>query len=134
MPPIGVKRIAGAWLLDAQPSSSKSDQEAVRKQLIEKGGALTLSTDGKRLYAGRLQFDTQNLSKPLREFPEPIRAASDDLAFGDKQAYYNAQTGEKVGDLGPYAYQLALSADGSRLWVYDANADKLHFFAIEGDR
>jgi hypothetical protein len=132
-PPIGAKRVAGSWLRDATPSV-KPEQQAWRSK-VDGPKKVILSTNGRRLYVGQLQFDPDDLNKPLREFPELITLASDDLAFaGHERIYYNAETGREAGKLPAGSVAVAVSQDGSRLWANDFDARKLRLFAIEGDK
>jgi hypothetical protein len=129
--PIGANRVAGSWLLSAHPYSSVQDL----KGMFAKGGGpgpMVLSTNGKFLYLGKYQVAPGDVSKVLREFPEMIRAASDDLAFGDQYGWFNAHTGEKLGAFQHNAAHLCLSMDNSRLWVHGASESELHCYAIEG--
>lgn len=94
------------------------------------GGSATLSADGGRFYYGRLQVDAVDFKKNLHVFPEPIVAASRDLAFGVK-AYYNAADGQQVGEL-PFAPGVqAVSRDSRFLWASDPASNLLYQYALE---
>jgi hypothetical protein len=133
-PPIGAKRVAGSWLRDATPSV-KAEQQGWRGKVDGPNKKVILSTNGRRLYVGQLQFDPDDLNKPLREFPDLITLASDDLAFGGfERTYYDAETAQEAGKLPAGSVAVAVSQDGSRLWANDFDARKLHLFAIEGEK
>jgi hypothetical protein len=109
------------------------------------GGSVVLSQDGSRLYYGALQVSTEDLKKPLEQFPEVIFAASRDVAFGGK-AYYRATTGSKLGEFGFKTMSgdardqwntalpvIAVSRDGLSVWAMDRDKNVARQFALEGD-
>jgi hypothetical protein len=85
--------------------------------------------------------------KNLEVFPEPIVAATRDVAFGSK-AYYRATTGEKLGAYGFPTVRtdrnfdikdagegvIAISPDGLSVWVVDREKKVAHQFALEGEK
>jgi hypothetical protein len=97
------------------------------------GGTATLSVDGSRFYYGALQVEALDVKRNIHTFPEPIVAASRDLAFGEK-AYYNAETGARVDSLGFATKAYALSRDSQVLWAYNAKDNALHQYALEGEK
>ncbi len=132
--PTNRNSVRGNWLFDASPSISKDEEREFYKEVRghhEVG--LLLSTNGKFMYFGHSQFETPNPLELVRNFPEPIFAASDDIAFGHK-AYYNAHTGEKIDKWGReiHAHGIATSLDGARVCVTGVRGT--HFFAIEGEK
>jgi hypothetical protein len=108
---------------------------------------VALSRDGSRLYHGRQQMSPAGTGKNLEVFPEPIVAATRDVAFGSK-AYYRATTGSKLGEYGfPTARTelkfdlkdagagvVAVSPDGLSVWVVDREKKVAHHYALEGDK
>jgi hypothetical protein len=96
------------------------------------GGSVTLSVDGSRFYYGKLQVEALDIKHNLRMFPEVIVAASRDLAFG-KNAYYHAETGLQVGQLGFETTAYAISRDGRFLWAFNPSTTTVHQYAIEGE-
>lgn len=92
-----------------------------------------LSSDGTRLYFGADQTDARNLSRVLRTFPEPIVAATRDLAFAAR-AFYDARTGEKRGEMPYEATIRATSADGTAFWTFDPSSKTMDGFAIEAGK
>ena len=97
------------------------------------GGSATLSIDGRHFYYGRLQVDAQDIKRNLQMFPEIISAASRDVAFGTK-AYYHAQTGKRLGELGYPLTACCISRDEGVVWAFDSSKNALHKYALEGDK
>lgn len=111
----------------------------------EAGGTVVLSIDGSRLYYGQFQLDPETLSR-VRVFPEPIAAASRDVAFGVR-AYYRADAGEKLGEYGfrttdvdagqvrngIHAPAVSVSPDGKSVWVLDLDKAVARQYALEGE-
>lgn len=104
---------------------------------------IALSQDGSMLYGYTDQVATADRKAKRQTFPEPIVAASRDIAFGSK-AYYRASTGSTLGE---YPFDTAGKADqwggvapasvcvspaGESVWVYDPAGNAAHQFALEG--
>ncbi len=100
---------------------------------------VVLSTDGAHLYVTALQF---NLSYPIVEqvrdgrysrharlFPEVVYAATQHFAFGEN-GYYSAVTGERLGSLPCASRVMAVSENGTSLWVHDAQTRQLRQFEL----
>ena len=114
------------------------------------GGTMVLSQDGSKLYYGVLQLNSQVPRQQQNKFPEMILAASRDIAFGTK-GYYRASTTSKLGeypfqttfsseqispgyDLMTYQAVVAVSTDGMSVWIVDREMNRMHQFAIEGEK
>lgn len=112
------------------------------------GATIVLSRDGARLYSGAVQVDAADPTNVLEKFPEPILAASRDVAFGAK-AYYRATTGSTLGEYpfpaekkadrsDPYGQVIKaaihVSPDGLSVWVYDPTKNEAVQFAIEAEK
>lgn len=93
------------------------------------GTISALSADGSRLYLGKQQVEALDLTHLVRTFPEPMVAASRDLAFAD-EAYYDARTGEKLGKLPFKSDVRTFSPDGRVMWAFDAASTTLHAFSV----
>jgi len=92
------------------------------------GPSVALATDGSVFYYGALSVDAQDVTHNLRVFPEAIRAAFADIAFG-QNAYYDAHTGSGISNLGFYGSVYGLNPSGGDFWVYDAGAERLRHLA-----
>ena len=92
------------------------------------GGTVEMATDGSAFYYGRLQVDPLNVAHNLRAFPELIYAATGDVAFGNGN-YYDAHTGQLIGNLGVQATVYGLNPNGQDFWIYDAPNSLLRHFA-----
>lgn len=75
-----------------------------------------LSSDGRHFYYGALQVEAADVRHNLRSFPELIRAASGQIAFGTN-SYYDAVTGAFLGSYGFSTTVLFVSDDGQHLWA-----------------
>jgi hypothetical protein len=93
------------------------------------GGTVVLSTDGERVYYGRLQVEALDVTHNVRVFPERIYAANRDVAFGPN-AYYDADSGENLGALGYASTVFAIDTGGAGMVVYDATGNMLHRYAL----
>jgi VCBS repeat-containing protein len=91
------------------------------------GGSVALSSDGDRLYYGRLQVEADDITNNLRVFPEQIYAATPRLAFG-QNGYYDADTGALRGNLGFATQVYSVSDDGRDIWAFDDAGDKLYHY------
>ena len=107
---------------------------------------VTLSVDGTRLYYGGIQFNTTNLDKKLRIYPEQVLAASRDVVFGKQGNYYHAATGEKLGGFDfrtttiDKKYRMlvlsavvAVSPDGMSVWVLDRDKNVVRQLSLGDD-
>lgn len=92
------------------------------------GGTLALANDGSALYYGQLQVDPLDVSHNLRVFPEPIFAATGDLAFGNGN-YYDAHTGQLLGSLGFQSTVYGLDQSGNNFWAFNSSTNRLHYFS-----
>ncbi len=88
------------------------------------GGTCSLSTDGTRLYYGKLQVDAMNVKSNLYTFPENIYAAWPKIAFG-KESYYSAETGALLASWGFTCGAVDVSEDGKHVWAHDADAETM---------
>lgn len=93
------------------------------------GGTVTLATDSSALYYGSLQVDPLDVSHNLRVFPEQIYAATGDFAFGNGN-YYDAHTGQLLGNLGFSTTVYGLGASGKDFWAYDSSQNMLRHFSV----
>lgn len=84
------------------------------------GGTAVLSLDGERFYYGRLQVEALDVTNNIRVFPQPIYAATADLAFGSSSVY-DTVTGADLGGFGYSTTVYALNAQGNALWTYSNN-------------
>jgi hypothetical protein len=107
------------------------------------GGSVVLSRCGTRLYYGALQVDAAKVGENLKKFPEIIRAASRDIAFGSK-AYYRATTSSKLGEFdfkttsgddragwGATPAVITVAPDGLSVWVIDRDKNVARQFGLE---
>lgn len=93
------------------------------------GGSSVLSSDGKYFFYGRLQVEALDVRNNLRVFPETIRAATGQIAFGDT-AYYDIKTGQALGNVGFTSTVWFASDDGGHVWSFDSTG-KLHHFLLD---
>jgi hypothetical protein len=91
------------------------------------GVNVALATDASAFYYGRLQVDALDVTHNLRTFPEPIFAATGDVAFGNGN-YYDAHTGALLGTLGFPTTVYGLNPGGTDFWAYDASTNRLRHF------
>ena len=124
---IRVHSVSGGSLYDNTPSKSAS--LAFDKEFRKNEGLPVLSTDGD-LYIGNLQVDPYSPTTIIREFPEIVRYASDDIVFCPKKCY-NANTKEELGK--SIGSKLAFSADNTHFWAFSSYKE-LSLFAIEGEK
>jgi hypothetical protein len=96
---------------------------------MQGGGSVALATDGSAFYYGPLKVDPLDVSHNLKLFPEPIHAATADVAFGDGR-YYDARTGALLGQLGYSTTVYGLHPNGQEFWAYDASKGKLRHYAL----
>jgi len=92
------------------------------------GGSVVLSSDGKRLYYGKLQVEALNVRNNLRVFPEAILAATAQVAFG-RAGYYDVNSGVRLGNVGHESSVWFASDDGGHVRAADADG-KLHHYDI----
>jgi hypothetical protein len=108
-----------SWTIQAPANSGANPSTSV------------LSVDGRRLYLGRVQVDTQE-NRQIRVFRKSILAASRDLAFG-KEGAYDAHTTLPVKSKLPQGTKVyTVSRDGRWLWVFDLGQQILRRFALRG--
>ncbi|RIK76606.1 MAG: hypothetical protein DCC68_19065 [Planctomycetota bacterium] len=119
---IHVRRLVGDVLVSAGDTGTYGTADSG-------GGSSVLSTDGERFYYGRLQVEALDVRNNLRFFPEIIRAATGDIAFGNA-AYYDAHTGEELGTYGFQASAITVSDDGREMWAFDQSTNQLHRYRI----
>jgi len=91
------------------------------------GGTVALATDGSAFYYGRLSVDARDVTRTLQVFPEPIDAATGELAFGDGKLY-DAHTATLVQSLPFPTTVYGLNPSGTDFWAYDAHASLLRHF------
>lgn len=119
---IHVRRLVGDSLVNAGNTGTYGTAD-------DGGGTSVLSTDGERFYYGRLQVEALDVTNNLQFFPEMIYAATPGLAFG-KAGYYDAHTGQLLGNLGFQTTVYALSDDSLHLWAFDPATDMLHHYMV----
>lgn len=91
------------------------------------GGSVALANDGSAFYYGRLAVDALNVAQTLQVFPEPIFAATGDVAFGNGKLY-DAHSAALVQTL-PFATSVyGLSPTGTDFWAFDGAAHLLRHF------
>jgi hypothetical protein len=135
-------QVRGDKLVQAPRPASPAGQRAAW------GATAVLSRDGTKLYSGAVQVDAADPTNVLEKFPEPILAASRDIAFGAK-AYYRATSGSTLGEYpfpaekkadrsDPYGTvtrtAVHVSPDGLSVWVLDPAKNAAVQFAIEGEK
>jgi hypothetical protein len=103
-------------------------QEASAGFLEGYGLSLALATDGSAVYYGSIGVDVLDVRRTLHVFPEPIYAASGDVAFGSRN-YFDAHTGESRGSLDFTASAYALNPIDADFWAFDASANLLRHLA-----
>ena len=91
------------------------------------GGSSVLSLDGQRFYYGPLQVEALDVTNNIRTFPQPIYAATGDLAVGNSSVF-DARTGAVLGNLGYTTTVFTFDASGSELWAYANNT--LYHYAV----
>ncbi len=91
------------------------------------GGNVALATDGSAFYYGRLQVDPLDVSFNRRVFAEPIYAATGTTAFGNGK-FFDANTGNLIGNLGFDTTVYALNPSGDDFWAFDASQNQLRHF------
>ena len=94
------------------------------------GGTAVLATDMSGFYYGALEVDPLDVTHQLRIFPEAIYAATGDIAFGAGN-YYDARTGQFVGNLGLTAHVYGLDACDTDFWIYDDADGALRHFVVD---
>ena len=94
------------------------------------GGSVVLAIDESGFYYGALEVDALDVRQTLRTFPQVIRAATGDIAFGDG-TYYDARTTQLLGDLGFAATSYGLNPHGTDFWTFDAGQNLLRHFALD---
>jgi hypothetical protein len=98
------------------------------------GGSTVLATDGSAFYYGRLSVDALDVSSNRLVFTETIYAATGDIAFGNGR-YFDAWTGEELGELPFGTTTYGLNRNGCDFWAYDASANMLrHYMPTVGAR
>jgi hypothetical protein len=91
------------------------------------GGSVALANDGSAFYYGRLAVDALNVAQTRQVFPEPIFAATGDLAFGNGKLY-DAHSAALLQTL-PFATSIyGLSPTGTDFWAFDGTAHLLRHF------
>ena len=91
------------------------------------GGTAVLSLDGRRFYYGALQVEALDVTNNIRTFPQPIYAATGDLAVGNSSVF-DAQTGAALGNLGYSSTVFTFDPSGRELWAYANNT--LYHYAV----
>ncbi len=134
-PPVGFKSISGTWIFNGSTSCTPEEQQKLTDGFGQNLHMMrfVLSSDGKRLYRGCAQMAADEPNKLVRAYRPLINAASDDLAFAERE-YYNAATGEKAGEYGHNATLAAVSIDGAYFAAFDAADKKVYVYAIEGQK
>jgi hypothetical protein len=97
------------------------------------GGNITLAADGKYLYLGAAQIEALDVQHTVESMPEPILAASRDLAFG-AGGYYETKGAKPAGTLGFRCTAYDVDIHSMHLWAYDSGTGTLHHYRIEGDK
>ncbi|MCY2974594.1 MAG: tandem-95 repeat protein [Planctomycetota bacterium] len=92
----------------------------------------TLSTDGKRIYSGRLQVDAANVERPPRKLRQDIYAASSELAFGKNEIY--DVSGAYIGKTDFTSDVHFVSDDSRHWWTFDPETDRLQHYSLDGVR
>ncbi len=99
---------------------------------IYQGGTVALSTDGKRLYSGQLQFDASKVHTTANVLRKVIYAASNELVFGENEIY--DQSGSYLGKL-DFVTDVHFASDDSRnWWTFDPATDRLRHYSLDGKR
>ncbi len=84
-----------------------------------------LSTDGRSYYnCGKLQVDALDITSTKHIFPESIYAANANYAIGNGK-YYDATSGDLIGNLGITTTIFALDKGSNDFWAFDASSLKL---------
>jgi len=117
---ITVRRLVGNMLIGSPGTESYGSASG-------HGGSSVLSTDGEQFYYGGLQVEALDVTHNRNVFPEIIRAATGQLAFG-KSIVYDAQTKANLLTLPFSTGVYALTDDGRHLWTY--GSEKLSHYTI----
>jgi len=96
---------------------------------LGRGGSVVLSSDRSAVYSGALRVDSSDVRRDHIRFPETILAASSEMAFGSR-AWYDAETGKARGGWGFGPALVVVSDDGTQVWAFDPDNDRLHHYRI----
>ncbi|VTS08824.1 atrophin-1 family protein [Tuwongella immobilis] len=83
-----------------------------------------ISSDGTRLYVDTKQIEPHQPDKKDLFFPEPIVAASRDLAFS-RSGYWDVTTGKPLGNWSGRMPDRSIGTDGKFVWVLDVMQGKM---------
>jgi hypothetical protein len=111
-------------LLEALGQSSLSGDTTVT--------TCTLSSDATSFYYSRYRLDALRIEIDTigsLGFPDPILAASKDIAFAERR-YYDARTAAPLSGLGFSSTVQVVSETGKHLWAYQQDRHELHHYLL----